>query len=215
MQRQSNAFRVGVEVAAFLLSATCAGCEVPGTLLCPRCRSALRPQPQKAVTLAGMQVTAALEFDDVAANCIRRLKGQGETLLARPLGAALESILTPLVMPGTWVVPIPTARSAFRRRGYRVPELLIRRADAVPQRALSHVVTSVDQRGLGVRERETNVRGIMRARRQGEGIEAVVVDDVVTTGATLDEATRALNAAGFCVVAAVALAATPQRHEFG
>jgi predicted amidophosphoribosyltransferase len=157
---------------------------------------------------------AALEFEGVAARCIRRLKGEGETFLARPLAAALATVLSPLVSPTTWIVPVPTGRAAFRRRGYRVPELLIRRAHAQPQAVLSSVAAAVDQRGLGAREREENVRGTMRARRRGEGAEVVIVDDVVTTGATLDEAARALEEAGFRTVAAVALAATPQRSGF-
>jgi predicted amidophosphoribosyltransferase len=162
-----------------------------------------------------MPFRAAIPFEGVAARCIRRLKGEGATFLARPLGAMLESVLIPDVTPMTWVVPVPTARKAFRRRGYRVPELLVRRAHAEPQRVLRLVAGTVDQRGLGAQDRETNVRGSMRARRRTEGAEAVIVDDVVTTGATLDEAARALEAAGFRVVAAVALAATPHRAGFG
>ncbi|WP_244632513.1 phosphoribosyltransferase family protein [Microbacterium sp. Se63.02b] len=110
---------------------------------------------------------------------------------------------------------MPTARAAFRRRGYRVPELLIRRAGLLPQqRVLSVVTRSVDQRGLGARARAMNVHHTMRARRRGDGAEAVIVDDVVTTGATFDEAFRALDVAGFRVIAAVALAATPRRSGF-
>jgi predicted amidophosphoribosyltransferase len=162
-----------------------------------------------------MPVHAALEFAGVAARCIRRLKGEGDTFLARPLGGALSTVLAPLVTSTTWVVPVPTGRAAFRRRGYRVPELLVRRAHADPQTVLSTVRTSVDQRGLGVRERAANVCGTMRARGRGRGAEVVIVDDVVTTGATFDEAARALSEGGFHVVAAVALAATPRRGGFG
>ncbi|WAA67426.1 ComF family protein [Microbacterium oxydans] len=162
-----------------------------------------------------MPFAAALPFQGVGARCIRRLKDEGDTFLARPLGAVLAPLLTPRVTPSTWVVPVPTARRAFRRRGYRVPELLIRGARADPQRLLSVTTSAADQRGLGARAREENVRGTMRARRRGDGAEAVIVDDVVTTGATLDEAARTLEAAGFRVVAAVALAATPSRAGFG
>lgn len=214
MQTSSHLRRVGAELAAFLLAATCAGCDEPGTLLCPRCRSTMTPFPRSSVTPGGLTVRAALEFEGVAARCIRRLKGEGETFLAHPLAAALATVLSPLATPTTWIVPVPTARRAFLRRGYRVPELLIRRARAQPQPVLSIVAPTLDQRGLGARERETNVRGTMRARRRGGGAEAVIVDDVVTTGATLDEAARALEAAGFRVVAAVALAATPHRSGF-
>ena len=157
---------------------------------------------------------AALEFEGVAARCIRRLKGEGETYLARPLATALATVLSPFVTQMTWIVPVPTARRAFRRRGYRVPELLIRRAHAQPQPLLAVVAAAADQRGLGAREREENVRGTMRARGRGGGAEVVLVDDVVTTGATLDEAARALRAAGYRTVVAVALAATPHRSGF-
>ena len=218
MRTRPHLLELGAEVAAFLLAATCAGCDEPGTLLCRRCVRALQPnplQPLQRATLRGLPVTAALPFDGVAARCIRRLKGNGETHLARPLGAALASALRTTETASRLVVPVPTTRSAFRRRGYRVPDLLIRRAQVAPQRLLGLAARPDDQRGLGARERMTNMRGTMRARRTGGGAEVVIVDDVVTTGATFDEAARALTEAGFCVSAAVALAATPRRDGFG
>lgn len=205
---------VGAEVLAFLLAATCAGCGVPGTLLCDDCRGRLRPQPRELTTPGGLTVHAALRFDSVPARCIRRLKDDGETMLARPLGAALRETLVGLQTrsPELLVIPVPTARSSFRRRGYRVPELLIRRAGVVPTRVLS-IAGGADQRGLDARERARNVRGRMTARTRGGGRHAVLVDDVVTTGATFDEARRALDEAGFRVVAAIALAATVRHSE--
>ncbi|MEV4774341.1 ComF family protein [Microbacterium sp. LWH12-1.2] len=200
---------IGAELAALLLAACCAGCDAPGELLCDSCRAQLSPDPREFTTPEGRWVRAALGYDGVAARCIRRLKGDGETLLARPLGDALAGVLTEALADGAVAVPIPTGRAAFRRRGYRVPDLLIRRAGAEPHRLLFAARATVDQRGLGVQERAENVRGSMRVRTRGDGTDVVLVDDVVTTGATFDEASRVLGSAGFRVVAAVALAATP------
>ncbi|MFT4260630.1 ComF family protein [Microbacterium sp.] len=201
------------ETGAFLLAATCAGCDLPGTLLCDACRGELVAAPVALRTPAGLSVTAALPFDGVAARCLRRLKGEGDTLLARPLGAALASVLLPALGDRVHPVPIPTSRSAFRRRGYRVPDLLVSRAGAEPWRLLRHHGRHTDQRGLGVRERVENARGSMRVRARGRGARVLLVDDVVTTGATFDEAARALSANGFEVVGAVALAATARHSE--
>lgn len=215
MHSGTRLVRIGADVAAFLLAATCAGCDAPGVLLCPSCRRALEPHPQRRTTPQGRPVHAALSFEGVAARCIRRLKGDGDTLVARPLGAALASVLLPELTPMTWVIPVPTSRRAFRRRGYRVPDLLIRRAGADAQPILTVRSGVLDQRGLDAHAREDNVRGTMRCRRAGGGASAVIVDDVVTTGATVDEAARALELAGFQVVTAIALVATPRRDGFG
>lgn len=201
---------LAAETGALLLAATCAGCDRPGTLLCDACRIALVPMPRDVRTPAGRRVRAAIALEGPAASCIRRLKGEGQTHLARPLGAALAAVLLPELPPGGWVIPVPTSRAAFRRRGYRVPDLLVRRAGAEPQRVLTLTRRVRDQRELPAAGRAENVRGAMDARREGDGAPAVVVDDVVTTGATLDEAARALASAGFVVVTAVALAATPK-----
>lgn len=200
---------IGTELAALILAACCAGCDTPGELLCERCRAQLSPTPSDFTTPGGLRVRAALTYDAVAARCIRRLKGEGETLLARPLGDALAGVLRAALTPEAIAVPVPTSRSAFRRRGYRVPDLLMRRAGVAPRRLLLPARPTADQRGLGAQERADNVRGSMRVRARGDGAEVVLVDDVVTTGATFDEAARVLGSAGFRVVAAVALAATP------
>lgn len=209
------------ELAAFALSGCCAGCDLLGTLLCDECERALIAAPIHRETPGGLPITAALVYDGVAARCIRRLKEEGETLLARPLGAALGSALNAALTPGfadearsPLIVPVPTSRTAFRRRGYRVPELLIRRAGLRPSRLLVSARSTADQRGLGVVERERNVSGSMRVRHARDADGVIVIDDVVTTGATLDEAAHALTTAGFWVLGAATLAATPRHSGF-
>ncbi len=163
-----------------------------------------------------MPVVAALTYEGVPARCIRRLKEEGETLLARPLGAALRVAIDEF-LPGTGrarLVPVPTSRAAFRRRGYRVPDLLIRRAGLSVSRLLAPTRTTADQRGLDIAERRRNVAQSMRVRHARGGRDILLVDDVITTGATLDEAARALTAAGNRMLGAVTLAATPRHREF-
>lgn len=203
------------ELAAFVLSGNCAGCDAPGTLLCEQCRAALSPRATQVATPDGLEVTAALQFEGVAARCIRRVKEEGETVLARPLGAAVEIAGGDLfhAHPRALVVPVPTSGAAFRRRGYRVPELLLRRAGRVPVRLLEQARRTLDQRELDLAQRRANVAGSMRVRHARGAQEVLLFDDVVTTGATLDEAARALSDAGFRVCGALALASTPRRRE--
>lgn len=205
------------ELAAFVLSAACAGCDAVGTLLCDGCRGCLGAAPVHLITPEGMPVVAAFAFEGVAARCIRRLKEDGETLLARPLGAALAEVAESAraELPDALLVPVPTGRVAFRRRGYRVPELLMRRAGLPVHRMLAQIRRTEDQRELGLRERRSNVAGSIRVRHARDAGDVLIFDDVVTTGATLDEASRALESAGFRVRGAVALAATPRRPELG
>lgn len=203
------------EIAAFVLSACCAGCDAPGTLLCGDCRRALSAEPVLSTSPNGMPITAAFLFEGVGARCIRRVKEDGETLLAHPLGAALADAAASSISdhPDALLVPVPTGRAAFRRRGYRVPELLMRRAGLAPTRLLRAVRRTEDQRDLDVDERRRNVARSMRARHARGDEEVLIFDDVVTTGSTLDEGARALRAAGFRVCGAVALAATPRHRK--
>ncbi len=199
------------EILAFVLAAACTGCDRIGAALCPSCRRALRAAPLTVRTPAGQSVRAALEFTGVTARCVRALKGSGQTRLAAPLGLALSAVIDVAGLDG--IVPIPTSRAAFRTRGYRVPELLLRAAGASPLRMLRHVGRHRDQRGAGVEERARNVRGSMVAR-PARAARVLLMDDVVTTGATLDEGCRVLREAGVEVVGVIALAATPRTVRF-
>lgn len=205
---------------SFAFPVWCAGCDEPDTSLCFACRRALEPALRLRQLDSGITVVSALAFDDVPARVIRALKEGGRTGLARPLGLALRVALDEAlggrhVADGVLVVPIPSARAAFRRRGYTPIELLLRHAGVIPARLLGTQRAVADQRTLGRAQRLLNVSGSMRLRGLSSrnscrisGRRVVLVDDVVTTGATLSEAARTLSAAGADVVGAATVAAT-------
>jgi predicted amidophosphoribosyltransferase len=142
------------------------------------------------------------------------MKEDGRVSLASELAPALRVALAGLRPADALLVPMPTSRSSMRRRGYRVTEVLMRRAGARPARALRLVRATADQRELDADERRANVAGSLRAEGV-TGTRVIVVDDVVTTGATLAEAVRALRSAGAYVVGAATVAATPKHSARG
>lgn len=203
------------EALTFWLPLSCAGCGAADVSLCEGCRLALAPRIHRRSVSSGVVVTAALVFDGVAARTIRALKEEGRTSLARALGPALAVAVRAAVgahgvRPVVRITAVPSSRAAFRRRGHRPVELLVRASSLRSERLLRVARTPRDQRGLGRIERRANVAGALEARPIGGGV-VVVVDDVVTTGATLVEAERALRAAGADHVVVVALAHTPRR----
>ena len=111
------------------------------------------------------------------------------------------------------VVPVPSAPAARRRRGFDPVTRLARHARAgLVLTALEHSRAVDDSAGLSARQRQLNLAGALRVRpamaEPLRGRTVVLVDDVVTTGATLTEAARALRAAGAQVRSAAVIAAT-------
>ncbi|MDQ1083299.1 MULTISPECIES: ComF family protein [Microbacterium] len=205
----TSAFR---DALTFWLPCACAGCGAPDENLCDGCRADLAPRPSWREAAPDLGVVCGLRFEGVAARVVRAFKEEGRTALARDLAPALTAALAASIPPGARITTVPSSRAAFRRRGYRPVEVLARRAGCRPERLLRLRRAPADQRGLGGRARRENVRGAFAARVPLRG-PVVIVDDVITTGATLAEAARALRAAGATDVRAVALAYTPRRRR--
>lgn len=206
------------DALALVLPVRCAGCDEPDVSLCEACAAVMEP----SVFRAGVdgEVWSGLRFDGVTARVVRALKEDGRTglaaALAPALGAAVAAVVGSAARSGEEVVlvPVPTSRAAYRRRGYRVVELVARRGGLRCTRLLTPSRTTVDQRGLSREERRRNVAHALRARG-AEGLRVIVIDDVVTTGATLGEAMRALREGGADVVGAATIAATARRRAPG
>lgn len=205
------------DALALLLPVSCAGCDEPDVALCEMCMLALAPDPRRRVveTADGdVVVWSGLPFEGIAARVLRGIKEDGRTGLARALAPAFTAAVDRAGARDALFVPMPTSRAAYRRRGFRMPDLVVRSAGARVHRKLHHVRRTADQRGLDRDGRRRNVARSLAARDVA-GLRVVLVDDVVTTGASIGEAVRALRAAGADVVAAVTLAATPRRDPMG
>lgn len=127
----------------------------------------------------------------------------GEVLWA-PLTAALESF--PDV---DGVLVVPTRRRAWRTRGFHPTKLILRSMKIATVNGVARERTWNDQRGLTLSDRRNNVHGAFRAHVRVRGRRFVVVDDVVTSGATALEVVRAVSEAGGRVLCVVAVSHVP------
>jgi predicted amidophosphoribosyltransferase len=225
--------------ADLLLGARCVGCSRAGRALCDGCAAVLRSRPRLAVpqpTPAELPaVWAAAAYDGVVRAALVGHKERAMLSLTAPLGAALaRSVVACLVAAESRaaarqpskaaLVPVPSRGSAVRARGHDPVLRMARRAaielravgvDARVEPALRVGRALRDQAGLDAAERVQNVMGAMRPRarrlRSLADRAVVVVDDIVTTGATVAECVRVLTAAGVPVVGVAVVAATARR----
>ncbi len=131
--------------------------------------------------------------------------------LARPLGDLLHDPWTELALEADALVPVPLHPRRLRERGYNQAALLAARlasATGTPARlrALRRIRETRPLPGLDRAERAAQLAGAIVARRPLTDARIILVDDVVTSGSTVDVCVQALEDAGACVVAVVALA---------
>jgi ComF family protein len=162
----------------------------PGASLCGRC---LAQPPHYDATVA------ALAYSFPADILVHALKFRGELALAPLLGRLLAERIPGSQRPDL-VVPVPLSARRLRERGYNQAMEIARRAAPAGVRLDAHLCTrsrdTPAQVGLPLEERARNVRGAFRCERALDGATVAVVDDVMTTGATLDEVAATLKRAG-------------------
>ncbi|MDE3113108.1 MAG: ComF family protein [Chloroflexota bacterium] len=202
---------VAAGVAAALVPPRCAGCDAPGAWLCLECRAALEPAD---VPLAGLPVRVAGLYEGPLRAAIHRYKYRAEPGLAAELGDLVADLLARDLARGSGVdvvVPVPLHPRRVRERGYDQTALLAERIalrTGMPlRRALRRVRHVRPQVELDRSERLRNVAGAFAgAVGSLRGARVALVDDVVTTGATLREAARAAHGCGARRVRAYAVA---------
>ncbi|WP_162252863.1 ComF family protein [Arthrobacter sp. Soil782] len=184
-----------------------------------------------------LPVIAAGPYAEAVSAVLLAFKNHGHTDIARWLQAALAGALHEARWtlcpdsPEVLLVPVPARAASIRRRGYDPLTLLLdalsRRRELPAGTAIAPAVRisirpallwtrisgGLSQKALGKRGRRQNLLGSMEAapatRNVGIGRPCIVVDDVLTTGATIAETVRVLRASGAVVAGAVVIAATP------
>jgi predicted amidophosphoribosyltransferase len=211
-------------VLDLILPLQCGGCGAPSTRWCDACAAELSVaagQPRVVTPRVDpmVPVFALGRYAGARRQAILAMKehGRGDLVapLARALAVGVHRLLTwGMVETPLTIVPAPTRRSAARRRGGDPVTRLARAAvarhpDVGVVAALRMKALARDSVGLSTSARERNIAGrVLLGGQPGKlvGTEVVLVDDIVTTGATARESVRALRAAGIRVAAVLALA---------
>jgi ComF family protein len=219
------------DLVDFVYPPACLLCQAPpgDAPVCPACEAVLTALPSAVCSRCRLFLTADLTcplghsdlavgalglFDDHYRPLVHALKFHGDLRTGRWLGRRVGRavVQSGLARQVTAVVPVPLHPTRQRERGYNQSQVIgaeVARALGAPlSLALVRQRDTRSQTELAREARADNVRGAFAARVRLENASVLLVDDVLTTGATLAECAAALQAAGAdsVVAATVALA---------
>lgn len=207
-------------ILSFLAPHICSGCQISGTLLCDNCKYDIVSEPFAGCVACGKAVAKA---DGICRACkvpyqrawcvadrrdhLQRLIGNYKFTNARaayiPLADLLDARL-PVLPENTLIVPVPTVSSHVRQRGYDHMLLIAQRL--AKRRGLECLtdlqrVTNTKQRSATAKQRILQAKSAFKVhKRLDEDSVYLLIDDVVTTGATIKYASQALVDAGASTV---------------
>ena len=210
----------------------CLGCGREGELICPSCRRALpkilpplcprcgKPQASGIVCPACVSsqpeidgICSPFRFEATVRKAIHQLKYSNLRTIAGPLAELLNGFLTTNPMPAEVLVPVPLHQKRERERGYNQSHLLCRELGklanlpVVADCLIRERHTPPQARTTTVAERKSNVADAFTCRdHRLAGKQVLLIDDVATSGATLDECATALKASGVSSVWGLVLA---------
>lgn len=223
-----HGFAAAVLQVLFPMRCAFCGSRASGLAVCPACATALQPlalppgEPQERLACAWLPRAAAVwQYDGLAKRALLQLKYYGARWrapeLARQMAAAARAAQLP---PPDIIIPVPDTRRAARKKAYSTPQLLaewLARQQTAPLAAgvLCKQYDTPAQHTLSRSRRAANPVGAYRVcdpqRLHGKSV--WLVDDVVTTGATLRECARLLWLYGAAQVTGLCFCATqPKNH---
>jgi ComF family protein len=192
----------------------CWGCSGPvrrGDVLCRGCRGALQRLSAEPVWPCGVRVWAPVAYSGPARDVVSALKFRGAVGLADAMAAQIAANAPPELLAGVTLVPVPLHPRRRRSRGYNqaaaIAAALGERAHLPLADCLVRKGPAVTQVGRHRAERRAGPAGVIAATEPVPS-RVLLVDDVVTTGATLAACQNALRDAGTSELAAVVFART-------
>ena len=216
--------QLGERLLDLLYPPKCAFCRklvTDGRMLCPDCERAL-PVPEKekqSKKISGLAVCLSpLYYTGDVRQSLHRYKFQGAAAYYRIYAELMVACVREHGLTADLVTWVPLSRKRLRRRGYDQARLLAEEVAgrlALPcEQTLEKIRNNPAQSGTsGAEERQKNVLGVYRAVTSFAGEHVLLVDDIVTTGATLSEAAKELLNAGAEQVSGLTLARTDRENN--
>ena len=191
------------ELAELIFPSRCIACGLLGPSICAQCRSGWNPHIYRQ-TVGDIPTYSSVTYSPIAQKVILASKENSLKEADRLVVEALMKSLSYLKRERglALLVPIPARTSSRRRRGRDYILDLVKQLDVDSVELLSVVKHVRDQSTLNHDRRATNLDHAFEARRCEVG-EVILIDDIVTTGATLLEAQRALQRRGIAVKGAI------------